>query len=136
MSLESGKRVLLLETAECPLEGVGEILSQRGLRVSCARSLAHALKSIHAREVDLVVGRLCYCFQQPLELLRQLARKLDAPPVVIAAAGADVPLYLEAMQRGAFDCVALPPSEPELIRIVARALAPQPELSVSSGGRQ
>jgi FixJ family two-component response regulator len=38
----------------------------------------------------------------------------------------DVDLYLEAMRRGAFDCISLPLEEREFARIVSRALLENP----------
>lgn len=128
------KRVVLLETADCPLEAAGDILSRHGLQVRATSSLRQVLASIRARQVDLVVARLCHGCRQALELLSSLGGKSDAPPVLVVTAGADVRLYLEAMQRGAFDCVAVPVDEQEMIRIVARALAPQQECLASAGG--
>lgn len=125
-----GHRVLL-EEPHGALSGVGEILERRGLlvrRVSTLEPGQHdagvwdGAELIPWDQVDLIVGRVCRCFDGPLKLLVWLQGVPDAPPVVIVCDELDFHLYLEAMRRGAFDCVGLPLNERELVRIVTRAL--------------
>ena len=54
--------------------------------------------------------------------------------MLIVTAWSEVNLYLEAMRRGAFDCVGLPLDSHELARIVARALESRCARSVAEGG--
>lgn len=77
---------------------------------------------VESRSVDLVVAWLCQSYRGPLELLTRLKGLLAAPPVLVVSCGMDVNLYLEAMRLGAFDCVASPVEETELVRIVSAAL--------------
>ena len=52
----------------------------------------------------------------------------NAPKVVVAVDQWDKDLYLEALQLGAFDGIALPLDERELIRILSRAVAALPRV--------
>ena len=110
--------------SECPdkLVALAQTLSRLGCRVYPVRSIGELLETIEGSPVDLIFAMLCGCFRQPLELLAGSERGETLPPVVLVTTAFDVALYLEAMWRGAFDCVAVPLDEKELIRIATRAL--------------
>lgn len=114
--------VVLWGAPQNRLHDLGESLARLGFRVREVDSIEEVRSAIQGQGADLVVTRLCGCFQYPLELLSWLQHVPSPPPVLIATGGVDVPLYLEAMRRGAFDCVGLPLNESELVRIVTRAL--------------
>ncbi len=126
-------RVVLWGPEANALELLRENLVCQGFRVRTAGSLDDLSGVIEAGDVDLIVARLCRCFAEPLELLGRLQGAPSAPPVLIVTEGPDIHLYLEAMRRGAFDCVALPLDSHELIRIVTRALEAR-ALQVTVGG--
>jgi DNA-binding NtrC family response regulator len=63
-----------------------------------------------------------------LDLLPWQERAAEMPPVLVVTDPDDVDLYLEAMSRGAFDCVALPLNQRELERIASRALLERRQL--------
>jgi len=116
------------------LEVLRQKLSDLGLEVHPVASFEDARAAIHSETVELVVSWLGGGFVEPLELLTWLQTRPAAPPVLIVAAWPEVDLYLEAMRRGAFDCVGLPLDSHELARIVARALESCCARSVAEGG--
>ena len=108
--------------AESPgLEGVEETLTRLGARVGTAGSREEIEEWIESRSVDLIVTWLSGDDRGAFKLLSWLENFPAAPPVLVVSCGLDVNLYLEAMRRGAFDCIALPLEENELVRIVAAA---------------
>ncbi len=115
-------RVLLWGAQRDDLDALRERLEHWGLRVEGVNSFEELRAAVRGRKVDLIVTRLCGCFQRPLDMLVWLQQTPSAPPVVVVTAAADVDLYLEAMRRGAFDSVGLPLNEQELLRIVSSAL--------------
>ena len=109
-------------------------LSNLGLEVHPVASFEDARAAILAETADLVVSWLDGGFVEPLELLTWMQSRPAAPPVLIVTAWSEVDLYLEAMRRGAFDCVGLPLDSHELERIVALALEFRCARSVAEGG--
>ncbi len=135
MNFLSGCRVILWGPQDNAVELLGENLVCRGFQVQTVGSLEELNNALAEQDVDLIVARLCRCFAEPLELLGRLQGAPSAPPVLIVTEGPDVHLYLEAMRRGAFDCVALPLNQQELLRIVKCALETR-LLQASAGGSQ
>jgi len=121
---------MTLQNAHIAIWGDGESGSQLvsgqlaslGASVEQVTSLEEARAAVRAERVDLVLGWLDGAFLEPLELLTWLQSQPVGPPIVIVTASGDVDLYLEAMQRGAFDCIGLPVDANELARIVVGAL--------------
>jgi len=109
-------------------------LAGLGARVENIASLEEACSAVRAERVDLVVSWLDGRFLEPLELLAWLQSQPGGPPIVIVTASGDVDLYLEAMRRGAFDCIGLPLDPHELARIVACALEASRARTVLKGG--
>ena len=130
----AGKRVILWGAPQNGLDELGENLIQLGLQVHVAHSIEDVRTAILTEYADLIVARLCGCFQDPLELLAWLKQVPAGPPVLTVSEGMDVKLYLEAMRRGAFDCVGMPLNESELVRIVVRALEARQAEAVATGG--
>jgi DNA-binding NtrC family response regulator len=134
MNLGNGLRVVLWGPQDNGLELLGESLACRGFRVQAVNSFEELSSALEAQEVDLIVARLCRRFHAPLELLGRLQSAPAAPPVLVVTGEPDLHLYLEAMRRGAFDCVALPLNQSELVRIVSRALEARTLQAFAGGG--
>ncbi len=136
MNSLAGNRVVLWRAPQEDLNALGKSLARRGFLVLAVDSPEQLRSVIRGQDVDLIVARLCRCFERPLlELLRWLQKVPAAPQVLIVADAMDVDLYLEAMRRGAFDCVGLPLNENELERIVSQALETR-HLQAAAGGRE
>ena len=97
-----------------------EALSRMGCRVDRLESFDDLNFLLESRAVDVVMLPLDPCSHKSLEMLNWL-RGHDGPPVLTMATSLDVDLYLEAMRRGAFDCVGLPVEEKELFRLISKA---------------
>jgi DNA-binding NtrC family response regulator len=131
-----GARVLLWGAQHNDVHALRECLEHRGLRVEEVDTFEELRAALRAQEVDLIVTRLCGCFQRPLDMLTWLRQIPSAPPVVVVTVAGDVDLYLEAMRRGAFDSVGLPLNDKELIRIVSSALEARHSVLSAGGARE
>jgi len=128
-------RVLLWAGQADVLAAVGQALSRLGCQLHPADSFERLQKALETEPFDLVVSQLCEYCMGPLDLLSRLAGKESSPPVLIVVDSWNMNLYLEALRRGAFDAVALPLNENELIRIVSRALEARSVGFSPCGGR-
>jgi len=134
MNSLAGSRVVLWAAQQCDLNGLEGILGCEGCHVHVVGSLEELRAVTEGHDVDVILARVCPCIERPLqEMLRWVRSISSPPPVLIVADSLDVDLYLEAMQRGAFDCVGLPLNKDELIRIMTHALEARC-LQVSAGG--
>lgn len=122
MNDRARNRVVLWGPQEDDLGDLQTTLERRGFQVQTLESEKEVHAAVQRNEADLVVARLCSGFEFPLDLLGWMKIRFSPPPVLIVTEGRNVRLYLEAMQRGAFDCVGLPLDEHELLRLVAQAL--------------
>lgn len=133
MSGGCAARVALWAQDPEDLEDVGEILTGRGLCVLSTDSEERLRGWVTEGQVHLVITELGAAFRAPLDFLNWLKTQAAAPPVLVVAEAAHVPLYLEAMRRGAFDCVGQPLHENEVMRMVTRALEASPVLASARG---
>jgi DNA-binding NtrC family response regulator len=122
MRTQDQAHIVLWSEVPGELSEVKSILERRDHRVQTASSLEGVMALVESGSADLVIGWLCGGYNGPLKLLSRLQAHRDAPPVLVVSCGMDMQLYLQAMQHGAFDCVAVPLNEAELVRIVSQAL--------------
>jgi DNA-binding NtrC family response regulator len=114
-------RIVVCADPDGSMEEVRRILHLWGCRTQSVKTPEELFEVLKAGPIDLIVAFVC---RTPLALqfFPSAGYTEDLPPVVVVACSADVDLYLEAMKRGAFDCVSLPINEKEFSRIVSRAL--------------
>ena len=130
----SHTRVVIWRNPETDWEVLRQKLGELGCEVHPVASFEEARAAILAKNDDLVVSWLAKDSRKSFELLDWLQSRPTAPAVILVTASGDVDLYLEAMQRGAFDCVGLPLDSRELTRIVTRALESRCASSLAGGG--
>lgn len=99
-------------------------LSRLGCRTEQIDSTGQLWNLMIGKAPDVIIARLSRSFRSPLRLLSHFQRAGSLPPVLIVVDGHDVDLYLEAMREGAFDSLALPVDEKELLRVLSQALGP------------
>jgi len=129
MKAKRGKRVAIW-TGDAELRSdLSRFLTNAGLRVLATDSREQVQSWITDGQAELVIADLSQTWLEPLDFLTWIRSQPSAPPVVIVSEEFHISLYLEAMRRGAFDGIGLPLSEPEVRRVVARALEAVPERS-------
>lgn len=105
-------------------DSVEEILERLGSRVRRVHSAGEMQRTVAVEPADLIVMALQPRCTECLEWISASQQRHGAPVLVMADPD-DVRLYIEAMQRGAFDGIGFPLDESELVRIGARALNEQ-----------
>lgn len=123
----SGAQVLVWTKKAAELAHVAEALSRRGCAVQMVTALEQVRRAVRERPVHLIVAQICPCCPEWKDLFYGEQKAGPLPPVLFVASDFDVDLYLEAMRRGAFDCISVPLNESELLRIAGHALAGQLE---------
>jgi len=111
---------------EANMGEVHRLLERWGSRTQTVKTIEQLRKTLEVEPVDLIVAFVCRTSPTALEFFPPRERMEQLPPVVIVVCTLDVDLYLEAMRRGAFDCISLPLEEKEFARIVSRALLEGP----------
>ena len=89
--------------------------------ITTVGSVDEGLRVLDARPTDLVLLDLVMPGRSGLELLRELAERADAPPVLVISATRTVATAVEAMKLGAVDFVTKP-FEVEALRIKVRQI--------------
>jgi DNA-binding NtrC family response regulator len=112
-------RALLLHSRRDPLRTLRHALDSQGVKTLPARNCAQALRLLRDSDPPQL---LFTDTQLPdgnwAEAIR-IARKAAEPVnVIVVSRVVDVPLYVEAVQAGAFDFIAPPFEEAELAHVV------------------
>jgi DNA-binding NtrC family response regulator len=125
-------RVAVWPAMNGDLGRVAEAMAGLGCRVRVMESVEELLRASTEGSADLLVLRACPELES---VLAALVRREGHPPILVAAGPHDVTFYLEAMRRGAFDGLGLPPDEKEIVRILSQALASRMEVAGPGGVR-
>jgi DNA-binding NtrC family response regulator len=118
----SETRVVVWAQKPLYLVSMENALTRLRCEVRRARSFTQLGQWVKSHSVDLVVTWLSTDDQDALDLVTWLDEIPGAPAVLVVVGGLDMELYLEAMRRGAFDCIGLPVDENELARIIGSAV--------------
>lgn len=121
MNLEGRRIAVWSEDAE-DIAAAARILAEHGGRVTLLASLDELRRRLQPGWADLVVARLCPCCGPALTEAVTAAQTAASPPVVVLVDPWDKELYLAALGLWAFDGLALPVDERELLRIVSLAV--------------
>jgi DNA-binding NtrC family response regulator len=120
-----GKFVVCVDpTGDLPC--VREAMDRFGCRLRHVQTLDELREVLQSGRVDVLFLRLNRNNTDFLDIFSWGGRSLALPPVVVIADAEDVDLYLDAMQSGAFDCLACPVDGNELARIAAKAVEASP----------
>jgi two-component system NtrC family response regulator len=110
---------------------IGQVLAKEGFEVVEAQNGAEALELFLDRpDLALVLTDITMPGIDGMELLTRVKGERPEVPVVMLTAHADLGLAVEAMRKGAFDYLAKPYDNEQLVRSVKKAL------EVFSLGRQ
>ena len=76
-------------------------------------------------QFDIVLMDLCDPVERVFELMSTIKERSPRTEVIFVSHLADVPLWIESIQRGAYDLLPKPLDQRELLRIVRGALKKQ-----------
>jgi len=112
-------RILVIDEDESLRESLALMLSAEGYDVLTADRGEEALALIESSTVDAVLCDLHMPGLDGFDLLPQIARHLPGAPIILMSADGTEDLAVEAIQRGAYDCLTKPVQPPE-IRLTLR----------------
>ena len=104
-------------------DALGEMLSVFGYRVKTYESADRFLQELDQRNVGCVVADVRMPGTDGLGLVRELARRNVALPVILISGHADVPMAVAAIKSGAEDFIEKPVDDAQLVAAINRALA-------------
>jgi len=113
--------VLVVDDEPNYLVVLSELLKDEGFEVFTAADGAAALEVIRAVDLDIVVTDMQMPGMNGLQLLNKIKEKDENLPVVVITAFAEVDKAVQAMQAGAFNYLAKPFSNDELIITLKKA---------------
>jgi two-component system response regulator FixJ len=102
---------------------IGETLRQFGFAVERFGSTESFLRQVDSEQSGCVVAEACMPGINGTELVRELARRKIALPVVLVSSRADIPLVVAAIKAGAEDFLKKPIDDRQLVAAVNRGLA-------------
>ena len=100
---------------------LSELLKDEGFEVFTASSGKDGLKIIEDVDLDVVITDMQMPGMNGLEFLKEVKNRIPDLPVVVITAFAEVDKAVEAMQNGAFNYLAKPFSNDELIITINKA---------------
>ena len=112
--------VLLVDDEPAVLFTLSEVMSERGHRVTTARSGEEALTKLD--EADAVVTDLSMPGMDGLELMEKIVARDPSLPVILLTAHGSERVAVAAMKQGAYDYIAKPFDIDEVAVVIGRAL--------------
>jgi DNA-binding NtrC family response regulator len=122
-SLRERVTALLVHESPEPMGSVRLALEDQAIETQCARSCHEAHQTLQGRRPPHLLLAAARLPDGSWEDLVSLAATASAPVnVIVVSEVADIALYLECIQRGAFDFVVPPMSSPDFIHVVRSAV--------------
>ncbi len=115
-------RILLVDDEEIIHASVRKSLKRGEWTIDGAMDAREALDKLGAESYDLVITDLMMPGMDGLELLAEIRKSIGDVPVIMLTGYATVRTAVKAMEMGAFDYIAKPPTRDELRGVVGRAL--------------
>ena len=121
-------RILIADDQPDVLNALRLLLKGQGYETEGVASPAELLRSLEAREFDLLLMDLNYARdttsgREGLDLLSHLKEREDAPAIVVMTGWATVGLAVEAMQYGVADFVEKPWTNTQLLEVLQKQIA-------------
>jgi two-component system, LuxR family, response regulator FixJ len=103
-------------------DALGEMLSVFGYAVKTYESADRFLEALDREVSGCIVADVRMPGTDGIELVRELARRNVALPVVLVSGHADVPMAVAAIKSGAEDFIEKPVDDAQLVAAINRAL--------------
>ncbi|BHH83251.1 sigma-54-dependent transcriptional regulator [Desulforhopalus sp. 52FAK] len=113
--------ILVVDDEPNYLVVLSELLKDEGLEVFTASSGEEGLKIIEGVDLDVVITDMQMPGMNGLEFLKEVKTRISDLPVIVITAFAEIDKAVEAMQNGAFNYLAKPFSNDELIITINKA---------------
>jgi two-component system response regulator FixJ len=118
----SSPTVFVVDDHASVREALGEMLSVFGYAVKTYQSADAFLQALDRQGAGCVVADVRMPGTDGISLVRELARRNDALPVILISGHADVPMAVAAIKAGAEDFIEKPVDDTQLVAAINRAL--------------
>jgi two-component system response regulator FixJ len=125
--------IFLIDDHASVRDALGEMLTVLGYSVKAYESADAFLATVNKGEPGCIVADVKMPGTDGIGLVRELARRDIAVPVVLISGHADVPMAVDAIKSGAQDFIEKPVDDAQLVAAINRALA-QRDLQKSPSG--
>ena len=115
--------IFLIDDHASVRDALGEMLSVLGYSVKAYESADDFLVRLDKQDLGCIVADVRMPGTDGIGLVRELARRKIALPVVLISGHADVPMAVAAIKSGAQDFIEKPVDDAQLIAAINRALA-------------
>ena len=115
--------IFLIDDHASVRDALGEMLSVFGYSVKAYESADAFLAMVNKGEPGCIVADVKMPGTDGIGLVRELARRGIAMPVVLISGHADVPMAVDAIKSGAQDFIEKPVDDRQLVAAINRALA-------------
>ncbi|HEB54255.1 MAG TPA: sigma-54-dependent Fis family transcriptional regulator [bacterium] len=119
----AAQRVLVVDDETDLAESCAYFLERAGYEAKCAASAAEALELLHREAFDVVVSDVRMPRMSGMELLAAIRERDPDVEVLLLTGYPDLQMAVSAIKQGAFDYLAKPYEERDLIERVQKALA-------------
>lgn len=117
------ERVLVVDDEPDLAESCAYFLERAGYEARCAESAPQALELLQSEPFDVVVSDVRMPRMSGMELLQAIRERDPDIEVLLLTGYPDLQMAVSAIKQGAFDYLAKPYDEQELIERVAKAMA-------------
>jgi len=115
-------KALLVQARHDPFDALRMALEEQSINISTAKSCGEAALALWSECPPHLVFTEIQLADGNWSDVLTLAAKASAPVnVIVVAPFADVSFYVQAIERGAFDFIVPPLSDPELLHVVSIA---------------
>jgi two-component system NtrC family response regulator len=126
-------RILLVHHQEEPWDGLTPLLEWQGITTFRARNCAEAERALGSSESHLLVLTEPVLPDGTWAEILALARRMPSPvPVVVVSRYMDVDLYLDVLEKGAWDFIVPPFHAADLAYVVNGAILSIPQARLVS----
>jgi two-component system response regulator FixJ len=115
--------VFVIDDQEAVRHALGEMLNVFGFSVETYQSADGFLAAIEPSRTGCVVADVRMPGMDGIELVREIARRNLALPVILISGHADVPMAVAGIKAGAEDFIEKPVDDVELVAAINRGLA-------------
>jgi two-component system, LuxR family, response regulator FixJ len=115
--------VFVIDDQAAVRQALGEMLRVFGYSVRTFESADAFLAALEGSETGCIVADVRMPGMDGIELVRELARRSSALPVVLISGHADVPMAVAAIKAGAEDFIEKPVDDVHLLAAINRSLA-------------
>ncbi len=115
--------ILVVDDEESIRFTFNEFLTEEGYNVTCADNFERAMALVSEAEPDLIFADIILAEHTGIDILKEVKKRGMLCPVIIITGQPDIDTASESVRLGAFDYLAKPIQQDELLRVAKIALS-------------